>query len=534
MNSKDYFKDIYKDFFGVETLPSIEVEKKEEDISSQKGSQEEMTSLFEDVNKLYISEESKDMLKKMIEYMRKYNEKIESNYVPYRVLLEVNNKYTKEEVIRILKTSSKYFSYIDNNSDKELSLYSIDKELDLNKYGFICIDNLGGFNLEELKEQNKFIHTLEEFLSIDNKIVTVISGTKEELEGFFLGREEIRNKYFSFKIEGINPDNNDIYNYVLEHTNIDDNMNIELLDYITKTYNKDSDYISYQNDLVKYISFNKELPKLEENKTMEEVFASLNELVGLEKVKKVLYELVDVIKLKEKAGNDLKIKDINLHMVFLGNPGTGKTTIARLVSDILYNLKYIKENKLIEVSSKDLVAEYVGQTAPKTMAVIEKAMNGVLFIDEAYTLSSKNDNSYNGEAIATLIQAMENYRDRLVVIFAGYTKEMQDFLDSNSGIVSRIGYTLEFDDYTTDELIEIFKGMVIKNGFVIEEEALDYLREIIDDNRNMKNFGNARFVRNIYEKTVIRHASNVKDKKQKKILKTITKKDINTDNLILE
>ena len=198
MNSKDYFKDIYKDFFGVETLPSIEVEKKEEDISSQKGSQEEMISLFEDINKLYISEESKDMLKKMIEYMRKYNEKIESNYVPYRVLLEVNNKYTKEEVIRILKTSSKYFSYIDNNSDKELSLYSIDKELDLNKYGFICIDNLEGFNLEDLKERNKFIHTLEEFLSIDNKIVTIISGTKEELTGFFLGREEIRNKYFSF------------------------------------------------------------------------------------------------------------------------------------------------------------------------------------------------------------------------------------------------------------------------------------------------------------------------------------------------
>ena len=221
-------------------------------------------------------------------------------------------------------------------------------------------------------------------------------------------------------------------------------------------------------------------------------------------------------------------------MVFLGNPGTGKTTIARIISDILYNLKYIKENKLVEVSSKDLVAEYVGQTAPKTMAVIEKAMNGVLFIDEAYTLASKNDNSYNAEAIATLIQAMENYRDKLVVIFAGYTKEMQDFLDSNSGIVSRIGYTLDFDDYTTNELIEIFNGMVSKNGFVITDEAINYLKEVIDENRNMKNFGNARFVRNIYEKTVIKHASNVKDKKQKKILKTITKDDISVENLILK
>ena len=266
---------------------------------------------------------------------------------------------------------------------------------------------------------------------------------------------------------------------------------------------------------------------------MDEVFKELNELVGLNKVKKVLYELVDVINLKEKAKDTLKIKDLNLHMMFLGNPGTGKTTIARIVSSILYNLGYIKENKLIEVSSKDLVAEYVGQTAPKTMSVIEKSLNGVLFIDEAYSLAVKGDNSYNAEAIATLIQAMENYRDKLVVIFAGYTKEMQDFINSNSGISSRIGYTLEFDDYTTKELIEIFKGMAIKNGFEIDSDAIKYLEEVIDKNRNVKNFGNARFIRNIYEKTIIKHASNVKNKKQNKILKTLTKNDISIENLNL-
>ena len=260
----------------------------------------------------------------------------------------------------------------------------------------------------------------------------------------------------------------------------------------------------------------------------------MNELVGLSKVKKVLYELVDMIKLKEKAGSTLKINDINLHMIFLGNPGTGKTTIARIISSILYNLGYVKENKLIEVSSKDLVAEYVGQTAPKTMSVIEKSLNGVLFIDEAYTLAVKGDNTYNSEAIATLIQCMENYRDKLVVIFAGYTKEMQDFLNSNSGIASRIGYTLEFDDYTTDELKQIFLGFMNKAGFIVKDDALEYLEEIINKYRNMKNFGNARFIRNIYEKTIVKHASNVKDKKRKDILKTITKEDINIENLILE
>ena len=221
-------------------------------------------------------------------------------------------------------------------------------------------------------------------------------------------------------------------------------------------------------------------------------------------------------------------------MIFLGNPGTGKTTIARMIANILYNLKYIKENKLIEVSSKDLVAEYVGQTAPKVASVIEKSLNGVLFIDEAYTLASNSNNSYNDEAIATLIQAMENYRDKLVVIFAGYTKEMQDFLNSNSGITSRIGYTLEFEDYTTTELIQIFKNMAKKSGFKVEDNAVEYLKTIIDENRNMKNFGNARFIRNVYEKTVISHASRVKNKKNKNDLITITKEDINTDNLILK
>ena len=221
-------------------------------------------------------------------------------------------------------------------------------------------------------------------------------------------------------------------------------------------------------------------------------------------------------------------------MVFLGNPGTGKTTVARIIAQILYNLKYIKQNKLIEVSSKDLVAEYVGQTAPKTMAVIEKAMGGVLFIDEAYSLASGagQGSSYNEEAIATLIQAMENYRDNLVVIFAGYTKEMQAFLNANSGIVSRIGYTLEFEDYKEDELLQIFINMMKKSGFELTEEASDETLKIIREYKDTKNFGNARFVRNLYEKTIIKHASNTKGKKSKKVLKTIEKEDISVENLL--
>ena len=279
--------------------------------------------------------------------------------------------------------------------------------------------------------------------------------------------------------------------------------------------------------MCEYISFNNELPSLETSKTTEEIFSELEELVGLESVKKSLYELVDLVTLKKKAKDNLKIKDINLHMLFLGNPGTGKTTVARLLAGILYNLKYIRQDKLIEVSSKDLVAEYVGQTAPKTMEVINRARGGILFIDEAYSLAVSNNNSYNAEAIATLIKAMEDYRDDLVVIFAGYTKEMQDFINSNSGIASRIGYTFTFEDYTNEELKQIFINMIKKSGFNIEDEALLKLDALINENRNTKNFGNARFIRNVYEKTIVLHASNTKKIKNMDKLKLITKEDIN-------
>ena len=241
------------------------------------------------------------------------------------------------------------------------------------------------------------------------------------------------------------------------------------------------------------------------------------------------------IKYKEykKKNKELKIKDTNLHMVFLGNPGTGKTTVARMVANILYNLNYIDQNKLIEVSAKDLVGQYVGQTAPKTMSVIEKALGGVLFIDEAYSLATKPGSSttFNEECVATLIQAMENYRDNLVVIFAGYKKEMDGFLRSNSGIVSRIGYTMDFKDYTTDELIQIFRSMFEKAGFILDESAIEEVRGIIEKYRGTEGFGNARFVRNLYEKAVIEHATNTSEETDKIILKTITKDDITSENI---
>jgi SpoVK/Ycf46/Vps4 family AAA+-type ATPase len=440
--------------------------------------------------------------------------------------------------LNILKSAVNKSKYLNGTSSCELSLYKLEENVFDKVYkdnNIIVLKDVSGLELESTADKQKYMHNLEDNIENNKCITLLISSNKNELNSLFSYNLDLRDKYFIFNLEEEKQDKSVLYNNILDNTNLSEELKIKLLDYITSTYDKSElDAETYENNLINYILLNNDVPTIKEEKSIEEIFESLNELVGLSKVKKTLYDLVDLMKLKEKSDGSLKIGAVNLHMIFLGNPGTGKTTIARLIANILYNLKYVKENKLVEVSVKDLVAEYVGQTAPKTMSVIEKAMNGVLFIDEAYALAVKEGNSYNAEAIATLIQAMENYRDKLVVIFAGYTKEMQDFLNSNSGITSRIGYTLEFDDYTTDELIAIFKTFTDKAGFIVTDDAISYLREIIEENRNMPNFGNARFVRNIYEKTIIRHASNVKDKKQKKILKTITKEDINTDNLILK
>jgi AAA+ superfamily predicted ATPase len=445
----------------------------------------------------------------------------------------------EEKIIELIESASNKFKYVQGNNSLKLSFYEMDdldevkKKMDENNT--IILKDIKALELKEANYQKKFFHLLEE-VTLQKKIIFVC-GNKQDIDYFFEFDEELRNTSFPFTIEEEVLGVQDVYQEVLSNVDkdgkLDDKFKLEILDYITNTYEKrDCDYPSYRDKLCRELLLNGKVPEVKEAKTIDEIFADLNELVGLDKVKKTLHELVDYMSLREK-NKDLKLNNVNLHMVFLGNPGTGKTTVARLIVDILYNLGYIKQNKLIEVSVKDLVAEYVGQTAPKVMGVVERAMGGILFIDEAYALAAKDgQNSYNAEAIATLIKAMEDYRDNLVVIFAGYTKEMQAFLNTNSGIVSRVGYTLEFDDYTTEELIEIFNGMMKKSGFKVSDDAIERLREVIEEYRHTENFGNARFVRNVYEKTIIKHASNTKNKTSKKSLKTISAEDISTDELL--
>lgn len=566
MIDKGFFEGMYDDFFGIrkiqddlinenQEIPEIKVKSETEKVELTKENKDKkMAELFERIDDLYITEESKNTLKKMIEYMRKYNEGLQDRFISFDMCIYSKDNKAIDEIGKIILEAAVFFDYLKSERIAKASLLNLENvnqigEVYKSKLGMAMLSNMEIFNTLDEKEKLRFVLGMEQIMKEqEGKSFTVFTASSKETIQDMLSRENntLKNN-FDFEIVSTKPTVQDIYQELLnkleEKEELTEEFKVKLLEYVTETYpNTDLDYSEYIEKLYTKIVFNKTetftldlIPEYNSKKTLEEIFEDLNSLVGLKKVKDMLHELVDLIELKNKAGNDLKISNTNMHMVFLGNPGTGKTTVARIVAQILYNLNYIKQNKLIEVSSKDLVAEYVGKTAPKTMAVIEKAMGGVLFIDEAYSLASGKGqgNSYNEEAIATLIQAMENSRDNLVVIFAGYTVEMQDFLNANSGIVSRIGYTVEFEDYTEDELVQIFKNMVKKAGFEITDEAIQKAKDIIKKYKNTKNFGNARFARSLYEKSVIKHASNTKGKKRKNILKTITAEDISSENLLL-
>ena len=231
----------------------------------------------------------------------------------------------------------------------------------------------------------------------------------------------------------------------------------------------------------------------------------LEKLIGLGSVKEEVYKLRDYVKIMQmREEQGLKSASLSYHCVFTGNPGTGKTTIARILAGIYKDLGVVKGGQLVETDRSGLVAEYVGQTAPKTNAIIDKALDGILFIDEAYSLVQGSENDYGNEAIATLLKRMEDDRDRLIVILAGYDGEMQQFIDSNPGLQSRFNRYIHFNDYSADELLEIFSLNMRSHDYKMSDETKEYVRERLQEAvaKKDKNFGNGRFVRNVFEKTI--------------------------------
>ena len=231
----------------------------------------------------------------------------------------------------------------------------------------------------------------------------------------------------------------------------------------------------------------------------------LNNLIGLKQVKTEVMSMknfIEVNQRRQQAG--MKTPLISYHCVFTGNPGTGKTTVARIVAGIYKDLGILKKGHLVETDRSGLVAEYVGQTAVKTNRIIDTALDGVLFIDEAYSLVEGGNGDFGKEAISTLVKRMEDDRDRLVVILAGYADEMEKFIESNPGLRSRFNRYIHFEDYTSSELMQIYKGMVEKYDFNLMPDAehlvLKHLEKCVAHKE--KDFGNARYVRNLFERTI--------------------------------
>ncbi len=250
---------------------------------------------------------------------------------------------------------------------------------------------------------------------------------------------------------------------------------------------------------------------------IDEILTELDELVGLTSAKAYVRSLTNLLAVRRKREErGMSNPPLSHHMVFTGPPGTGKTTVARLVAEIFGSLGLLASGHLVEVARQDLVAEYVGQTAPKTAAAIDRAIGGVLFIDEAYTLAPENaGNDFGREALEALLKRMEDDRGRLVVIVAGYPDEMARLLGSNPGLASRFNETLDFPHYTPDELVEIMQLIVRKGGYDLSAAARRRAREVLvalHDARD-RSFGNARAVRNLFEDAVLAHADRVAGKR---------------------
>ncbi|MGA9277815.1 AAA family ATPase [Ilumatobacter sp.] len=252
--------------------------------------------------------------------------------------------------------------------------------------------------------------------------------------------------------------------------------------------------------------------ELPPERPIEELLAELDALVGLDQVKEEVRRLTSLLRIQEiRADRNMPTIETSKHLVFSGNPGTGKTTVARLLSQIFRSLGVVTTGHLVETDRSGLVAGFVGQTATRTKEVLESAVGGTLLIDEAYALARGGENDFGLEAIDTIVKFMEDHRDDLSVIAAGYPAEMNELIGSNPGLESRFTRTIHFPDYDTDDLIRIFELISSSHEYHADESGIERLHELIDAEPRGRGFGNGRFVRNLFEAAVGQHASRLAD-----------------------
>ena len=505
------------------------------------------------VEELECSEKEKNEIISILTYVRNYYYNEDLPYIHFNIGLYTKNNIIADKVINLLNRYVRTFNYITNKGtlwvDTEMLVKrtkdSTDMIMQVDKI-YNENDTVIFENIEKIKMLNEYrvdalLTSIEKFHSRNKRSMTIFVESESAFKDVTIKHPAIESTIVNRKIHIDGFDAEKIKEKIIRRLEnvmqIDDAFKGELDRYIKATYRPNViAETTYLDNLYNKIIFDKfkslnvtnafigeDAPKEENTREVDEILKDINSLVGLADVKDNVKELLKYLEYSKKIDTE---GFANLNMIFKGNSGTGKTTIARLFAELYYKLGFISQNKITEVTSKDLIGTHLGETAPKTQAVIDTALDGVLFIDEAYTIMASKGggtSNYPAECMATICKAMETYKNRLVVIFAGYTKEMNDFINANQGLMSRIGYELEFPDFSKSELMQIFYDEVNGNGFTLEDGVSAKIEKIVSKNKVGRNFGNARFVKNLFDRLVMTHAANYTEEYQ---LKVITNHDV--------
>ncbi len=501
------------------------------------------TKAIEGADKLQVD------LQEIFTYIKNYYENAKLPYIQFNMLLYTDNTKTINDTVNVLNRYCRMYNYL---SKKNVLFVDVEMFIKMTKDNtdvFMQMDKLyteNDFlvftNVHKVKYLNEyrvdsFFVAIGKYYNKNPKSITILCGKKDVLYNLVSKYDDLMNVVFEHKldIEGydISLIKSKVFKKIESTFNLSEESKKNIEKYIDSTYQRGNDKeIDYINKIINEVIYNKyKYLENEDNvnfnlenkkqKGLESSLEELNKLTGLTEVKHKVNEIMKYLEFNQKINDK---KNINLNMMFKGNAGTGKTTVARIIGKILFNLGIVKTEKFVEATSKDLIGDHLGQTAPKTQRIVDSALDGVLFIDEAYSImSSKGTADYPAECISTLCKAMETYKDRLVIIFAGYTKEMNDFVNKNQGLMSRIGHIIEFEDFSKEELLEIFKNKVKDNGFELEDGIEQKVLSNISRSKLMRNFGNARYVNNIYEKLLLTHSLNYDGKDEN--LKKFTCKD---------